>query len=216
MTVDHDGKIRMDCSSPYAMARLVGAQGQVSRRLRQRSRRRPPRHRHAVGGADEPQPLPRGRDPLSAHASPAVAADAAVGKTLVSSSMIDRVVREPGPARSSRCRSASSGSSPGLFDGSCLLRRRGERRRQLPAPRRHRLDDRQGRADHGPARGRDHGAHRQGSRRALSRADRGVRHAATTLASTRRRRPSRRHACSSSRPRRSPPPASPASRSSPS
>src|SRR5262249_5239551 len=24
MTVDHDGKIRMDCSSPYAMARLVG------------------------------------------------------------------------------------------------------------------------------------------------------------------------------------------------
>src|SRR2546421_7001342 len=26
MTVDHDGKIRMDCSSPYAMARLVGLQ----------------------------------------------------------------------------------------------------------------------------------------------------------------------------------------------
>ena len=25
MTVDHDGKIRMDCSSPYAMARLVGS-----------------------------------------------------------------------------------------------------------------------------------------------------------------------------------------------
>jgi len=24
MTVDRDGKIRMDCSSPYAMARLVG------------------------------------------------------------------------------------------------------------------------------------------------------------------------------------------------
>jgi len=24
MTVDHDGKIRMDCSSPYAMERLVG------------------------------------------------------------------------------------------------------------------------------------------------------------------------------------------------
>jgi phosphoglucomutase len=24
MTVDHDGKIRMDCSSPYAMASLVG------------------------------------------------------------------------------------------------------------------------------------------------------------------------------------------------
>ncbi len=28
MTVDHDGKIRMDCSSPYAMARLVGLRDQ--------------------------------------------------------------------------------------------------------------------------------------------------------------------------------------------
>ena len=30
MTVDHDGKIRMDCSSPYAMARLVGLKDQLS------------------------------------------------------------------------------------------------------------------------------------------------------------------------------------------
>ena len=28
MTVDHDGKIRMDCSSPYAMGRLVGLKDQ--------------------------------------------------------------------------------------------------------------------------------------------------------------------------------------------
>ena len=28
MTVDHDGQIRMDCSSPYAMARLVGLKDQ--------------------------------------------------------------------------------------------------------------------------------------------------------------------------------------------
>jgi phosphoglucomutase len=28
MTVDHDGKIRMDCSSPYAMARLVSLKDQ--------------------------------------------------------------------------------------------------------------------------------------------------------------------------------------------
>ena len=47
MTVDHDGKIRMDCSSPYAMARLVGAQGSVSGRFRQRPRLGPARHRHA-------------------------------------------------------------------------------------------------------------------------------------------------------------------------
>ena len=35
MTVDHDGKIRMDCSSPYAMARLVGLKDQLSGRFRQ-------------------------------------------------------------------------------------------------------------------------------------------------------------------------------------
>ena len=54
MTVDHDGQIRMDCSSPYAMARLVGLKDRVSRRLRQRSRLGPARHRHAIGGVDEP------------------------------------------------------------------------------------------------------------------------------------------------------------------
>ena len=48
MTVDHDGKIRMDCSSPYAMARPGRAQGPVPRRLRQRPRLRPARHRHAA------------------------------------------------------------------------------------------------------------------------------------------------------------------------
>jgi phosphoglucomutase len=30
MTVDHDGRIRMDCSSPYAMAPLVGLKDQFS------------------------------------------------------------------------------------------------------------------------------------------------------------------------------------------
>ena len=40
MTVDHDGEIRMDCSSPYAMARLVGLQGSLSR---SRSRTTPTR-----------------------------------------------------------------------------------------------------------------------------------------------------------------------------
>ena len=57
MTVDHDGKIRMDCSSPYAMARLVGLKDRYRRRLRQRPGFRPARHRHAVGRADEPQSL---------------------------------------------------------------------------------------------------------------------------------------------------------------
>ena len=46
MTVDHDGKIRMDCSSPYAMASLIRLKDQLRHRLWQRPRRRPPRHRH--------------------------------------------------------------------------------------------------------------------------------------------------------------------------
>ena len=51
MTLDWDGKIRMDCSSPYAMASLVephgGRPGAVRHRDRQRRRLRPARHRHA-------------------------------------------------------------------------------------------------------------------------------------------------------------------------
>ena len=62
MTVDHDGKIRMDCSSPYAMASLVGLKDRIRRRLRQRSGFRSAWRRHAVGGADEPQSL-SGRRP---------------------------------------------------------------------------------------------------------------------------------------------------------
>ena len=67
MTVDHDGKIRMDSSSPYAMARLVELKDQFRRRLRQRPRRRPARHRDALRGADEPQPLPGRGHPLPAR-----------------------------------------------------------------------------------------------------------------------------------------------------
>ena len=62
MTVDHDGKIRMDCSSPYAMARLVG----LKDRYRVAFGNDPDADRHGivtpVGGADEPEPLPGGRD----------------------------------------------------------------------------------------------------------------------------------------------------------
>ena len=46
------------------------AEGPVRRRLRQRPRCGPARHRHPLGGVDESEPLSRRRDPLSAHASP--------------------------------------------------------------------------------------------------------------------------------------------------
>ena len=60
----------------------------------------------------------------------------AVGKTLVSSSLIDRVVAGLG-RKLVEVPVGFKWFAPGLFDGSLLLRRRGERRRELPAPRRH-------------------------------------------------------------------------------
>ena len=45
------------------MARLVGLKDRYRVAVRERPRRRPARHRHAVGGAHEPEPLPRRRDP---------------------------------------------------------------------------------------------------------------------------------------------------------
>ena len=62
MTLDWDGKIRMDCSSPYAMAALIAPPGRLRRRHGQRHRRRPARHRHPGRRADEPQPLSGRRD----------------------------------------------------------------------------------------------------------------------------------------------------------
>ena len=71
MTLDWDGKIRMDCSSPARDGLAGAAQGRVRHRHRQRRRRRPPRHRHPRRGPDEPQPLPRRRHrlPLRRRAS---------------------------------------------------------------------------------------------------------------------------------------------------
>jgi phosphoglucomutase len=65
MTVDHDGVIRMDCSSPYAMARLVGLKDKYASHSAT-TRTRPARHRHAFGRFDESQSLPCRGHPLSA------------------------------------------------------------------------------------------------------------------------------------------------------
>jgi len=73
MTVDHDGKIRMDCSSPYAMARLVG----LKDKYRVAFANDPDSDRHGIvtpsAGLMKPQPLPGCRHPLSAYAPPALA-----------------------------------------------------------------------------------------------------------------------------------------------
>src|SRR4030095_5051658 len=120
MTVDHDGKIRMDPSSPYAMARLVGL-----------------KDRFRVGFANDHDSdrkgiVERSAGLLNPNHYLAVAIDyllthrphwpthAAVGKTLVSSSLIDRVIEKHGR----RVHAVPGGFKwvvAGLFDGSCCF-----------------------------------------------------------------------------------------------
>jgi phosphoglucomutase len=96
MTVDHDGQIRMDPSSPYAMARLVDLKGQYGLAFAND----PDADRHGIvtstAGLMHPNHyLAVAIRYLLTH-RPQWPAQAAVGKTLVSSSMIDRVVRQRG------------------------------------------------------------------------------------------------------------------------
>jgi phosphoglucomutase len=92
MTVDHDGKIRMDCSSPYAMAGLL----QLKDRYRVAFGNDTDADRHGIvtpsAGLLNPNSyLAVAIRYLLTH-RPRWSSAAAVGKTLVSSSLIDRVV----------------------------------------------------------------------------------------------------------------------------
>ena len=96
MTVDHDGKLRMDCSSPYAMAGLVG----LKDRYQVAFANDPDSDRHGIvtptSGLMNPNHyLAVAIRYLLTH-RPGWRKDAAVGKTLVSSSMIDKVVKKLG------------------------------------------------------------------------------------------------------------------------
>jgi phosphoglucomutase len=91
MTVDKDGKIRMDCSSPYAMASLIA----LKDRFDVAFGNDPDADRHgivtrSVGLMNPNHYLSVAIWYLFQH-RPGWRPDAAVGKTLVSSSMIDRV-----------------------------------------------------------------------------------------------------------------------------
>ena len=92
MTLDHDGKIRMDCSSPYAMASLVNLKDQYQ--IAMGNDADADRHGIVTPGVGLMNPnhyLSVAIDYLLADRSnwnPR----AATGKTLVSSSLIDRVV----------------------------------------------------------------------------------------------------------------------------
>jgi phosphoglucomutase len=92
MTVDHDGKIRMDCSSPYAMASLVALKDRFAIAFASD----PDADRHGIvtksAGLMNPNHyLAVAIDYLLTH-RPGWSATAAVGKTLVSSNLIDKAV----------------------------------------------------------------------------------------------------------------------------
>jgi phosphoglucomutase len=120
MTVDHDGKIRMDCSSPYAMARLVG----LKDKYRVAFANDPDSDRHGIvtpsAGLMNPNHfLAVAIRYLLTH-RPRWSDSAVVGKTLVSSSMIDRVVAKLG-RRLNEVPVGFKWFAPGLFDGSCCF-----------------------------------------------------------------------------------------------
>jgi phosphoglucomutase len=117
MSVDHDGKIRMDCSSPYAMAGLV----RLKDKFRVAFANDPDADRHGIvtpsAGLMNPNHyLAVAIGYLLTH-RPQWKADVAIGKTLVSSSMIDRVVNQLG-RKLCETPVGFKWFAPGLFDGS--------------------------------------------------------------------------------------------------
>jgi phosphoglucomutase len=117
MTVDHDGKIRMDCSSPYAMASLV----RLKDNYQVAFGNDPDSDRHGIvtpsAGLMNPNHyLAVAIQYLLTH-RPQWSQDVIVGKTLVSSSMIDHVVRKLG-RKLSETPVGFKWFAPGLFDGS--------------------------------------------------------------------------------------------------
>ncbi len=120
MTLDWDGKIRMDCSSPNAMASLVHAmEADAPYDVATGNDADADRHGIVTPDAGLLNPnhfLAVAIDYLYAH-RPGWSADAAVGKTLVSSSMIDRVAESLG-RRLVEVPVGFKWFVPGLLDGS--------------------------------------------------------------------------------------------------
>jgi phosphoglucomutase len=92
MTADWDGKIRMDCSSPYAMARLISMQQDFDVAFANDT----DADRHGIvtrsSGLMNPNYYLAVAISYLCQNRPQWRGDAAIGKTVVSSGMIDRVV----------------------------------------------------------------------------------------------------------------------------
>ena len=120
MSVDHDGKIRMDCSSPYAMAGLVGIRDRFD--IAFGNDADADRHGIVTPSAGLLNPnhyLAVAIGYLLAH-RPRWPAAAVVGKTLVSSRLIDAVVQDRGRTLH-EVPVGFRWFAPGLFEGSCCF-----------------------------------------------------------------------------------------------
>jgi phosphoglucomutase len=117
MPLDHDGKIRMDCSSPYAMANLVALKADFDIAFGNDT----DSDRHGIvtrsAGLMNPNHFLAVCVSYLFAKRTAWRADAAIGKTLVSSSMIDRVARSLG-RRLAEVPVGFKWFVPGLLDGS--------------------------------------------------------------------------------------------------
>ena len=120
MTVDHDGKIRMDCSSPWAMAGLV----QLKDRFDIAFGNDPDADRHGIvtpsSGLLNPNHYLAVAIRYLLTNRPQWPVTAVVGKTLVSSCLIDRVVASL-ERKLWEVPVGFKWFTPGLFDGSCCF-----------------------------------------------------------------------------------------------
>ena len=120
MTLDHDGKIRMDCSSPYAMASLVGLKDKFDIAWGNDA----DADRHGIVTRSHGLLNPNHFLAVAIHYllthRPHWSRTAAIGKTLVSSALIDRVVT----GLDRKLFEAPVGFkwfAPGLLDGSLVF-----------------------------------------------------------------------------------------------
>lgn len=120
MSVDHDGKIRMDCSSPHAMAGLV----KLKDRFDIAFGNDPDADRHGIVtrslGLLNPNHYLAVAIAYLLQNRPGWSRSAVVGKTLVSSGLIDRVVADLGRTLC-EVPVGFKWFTPGLFDGTCCF-----------------------------------------------------------------------------------------------
>ncbi len=170
MPLDWDGKIRMDCSSPFAMKKLLAIKDKFDLSFGNDT----DADRHGIvcrSGLMQPNNYLAVCIDYLKQFRENWPKDCGIGKTIVSSSMIDRVAARH-KARLVEVPVGFKWFVDGLIDsslgfggeesaGASFLRRDGNR-----------LDDRQGWAHRGPARRRNHRPHQNRSRRTLPQIDR--------------------------------------------